>query len=194
MLITTRYQSDWSSHSTEASANDSPRTSSVRWHFPKQSRFPFAIHREELWDALQQSGLKDYVITQSDKLDARITANGDNLSVGQRQLVCLARAILQKPRIIVLDEATANIDSISDQLIQSAIKENFGHATVVSIAHRLNTVADFDMILVLDGGKLAEFDTPIALLSDETSVFAQMAKASGPGNFNQILKLAEKST
>lgn len=149
---------------------------------------------DEIWDALQQSGLHEYVTNQSEKLNARITASGDNLSVGQRQLVCLARAILQKPRVIVLDEATANIDSTSDHLIQRAIKETFSQATVVSIAHRLNTVADFDKILVLDGGKLVEFDTPTALLRDTTSLFAQMANASGPGNFEHILKLAtEKS-
>ncbi|KAJ3319428.1 Multidrug resistance-associated protein 1 [Boothiomyces sp. JEL0866] len=111
-----------------------------------------------LWEALDYSGLKNYVSGLTEKLDSSITANGENLSVGQRQLLCLSRAILTKPKIIVMDEATASVDRESDQLIQQAIKKHFKSTTVISIAHRLNTIADFDKVLVLDHGEMVPSD------------------------------------
>ncbi|KAJ3316940.1 hypothetical protein HDV06_002536, partial [Boothiomyces sp. JEL0866] len=99
---------------------------------------------DELWKALEHSGLKDYVAELPEKLDASITTNGENLSVGQRQLVCLSRSILQKPKILMMDEATSSIDGDSDKLVQQAIQNHFESTTVISIAHRLNTIAGFD--------------------------------------------------
>ncbi|CAF4810163.1 unnamed protein product, partial [Rotaria socialis] len=95
-----------------------------------------------------------------------------NLSVGQKQLVCLARAILKKSKILVIDEATANVDNATDELIQRAICDQFKTCTVLTIAHRLRTVIDSDRIMVLSNGELVEFDTPETLLSDVQSHFA----------------------
>jgi len=104
---------------------------------------------------------------------------GDNLSVGQRQLLCMARALLKKTKILVLDEATAAIDPNTDQLIQTTIREEFADCTVLTIAHRLNTIMDSDRIMVLDKGQIVEFDSPERLLSDRNSLFYSMAKATG---------------
>lgn len=101
-------------------------------------------------------------------------------SVGQRQLVCLARALLrQGTKILVLDEATAAIDVATDALIQNAIRENFPHSTVLTVAHRLNTIMDYDKILVMEAGAVKEFDSPQALLSNTDSVFYDLAKKAG---------------
>ncbi|KAJ3252516.1 hypothetical protein HK103_001417 [Boothiomyces macroporosus] len=147
---------------------------------------------DELWKALEYSGLKDYVSELPEKLDASITTNGENLSVGQRQLVCLSRSILQKPKILMMDEATSSIDGDSDKLVQQAIQNHFGSTTVISIAHRLNTIAGFDRVIVLDKGKIAEFDTPHALLQDKESIFSQMTDASGQANAQLIRELAQQ--
>jgi ABC-type multidrug transport system fused ATPase/permease subunit len=98
----------------------------------------------DLWDALERSGMKEYVVNQPDGLDAEITEGGENLSAGQRQLVCLARAMLVNARIIIMDEATASVDMRTDALLQKAIREDFAGCTILTIAHRLNTVIDYD--------------------------------------------------
>jgi ATP-binding cassette subfamily C (CFTR/MRP) protein 1 len=143
----------------------------------------------ELWEALERVGLKDYVSTLPEKLDSPIEASGSNMSYGQRQLVCLARAFLAKPVILVMDEATASIDQESDSRVQSIIKQHFSHATILSIAHRLESIADFDKILVLDAGELIEFDAPSILLSDPTSAFSQLVEAAGPETSEKIRKI-----
>ena len=109
-------------------------------------------------------------------MDFRCTEGGDNLSVGQRQLVCLARALLRKSRILVLDEATAAVDLETDALLQKTIREEFAAATIVTIAHRLNTIMDYDKILVLDQGRVAEYDAPSSLLANNKGIFYGMAK------------------
>ncbi|KAJ3258831.1 hypothetical protein HK103_003213 [Boothiomyces macroporosus] len=149
---------------------------------------------DALWEALEYSGLKEYVAGLTEKLDAPVTANGENLSVGQRQLTCLARSILMKPKFIVMDEATASVDRESDQLIQDAIKRHFQQTTVISIAHRLNTIADFDRVMVLDSGELAEFDTPHNLLMTPTSLFSQLALATGKNNAQVLMEMARNSS
>ncbi|XP_077085852.1 ATP-binding cassette sub-family C member 3 isoform X2 [Siphateles boraxobius] len=133
---------------------------------------------EELWKALEQSHLKKFVSSQSLKLDLECSEGGENLSVGQRQLVCLARALLRKTRILVLDEATAAVDLETDDLIQSTIRTQFEDCTVFTIAHRLNTIMDYTRVLVLDKGEIAEFDTPAALLA-QRGIFFGMAKDAG---------------
>ncbi|KAJ3270254.1 Multidrug resistance-associated protein 1 [Terramyces sp. JEL0728] len=145
---------------------------------------------DNLWQALEHSGLKSFVSGLAGKLDSPITANGENLSVGQRQLVCLSRAILTRPKVIVMDEATASVDRESDLLIQRAIKTHFRSTTVISIAHRLNTIADFDKVLVLDHGEKVEFDRPSKLLQNPDSFFAHMAAATGKNNLQTIIELA----
>lgn len=97
----------------------------------------------------------------------------------QRQLVCLARALLRRTKILVLDEATAACDLETDELIQATIRKEFADCTILTIAHRLNTVMDYDRILVLDRGRIAEFDTVENLLAKKESIFRSMAKDSG---------------
>ena len=97
------------------------------------------------------------------------------LSIGQRQLLCLARALLRKTKILILDEATAAIDHNTDDLIQNTIRTAFADCTVITIAHRLNTIMDSTRILVLDKGQIAEFDQPKNLLDKRDSIFYSMA-------------------
>merc|ERR1712139_396690 len=101
-----------------------------------------------------------------------VADRGENLSAGQRQLFCLARALLRKPRLLLLDEATASVDAESDALIQKTIRFAFSGATVFTVAHRLLTVADSDRVLVLDQGSVKEFAPPAELLTDQQSIFA----------------------
>lgn len=108
-----------------------------------------------------------------------ITEGGLNLSQGQRQLLCLARAIVSRPKIMVLDEATSAVDMATDTLIQRSIREEFGDSTLIVIAHRLSTIADFDKILVLDDGKSVEFGTPTDLMRRDGGLFKGMVKESG---------------
>ncbi|XP_077529739.1 multidrug resistance-associated protein 1-like [Haemaphysalis longicornis] len=131
---------------------------------------------EELWRALEHSHLKEFVTGLEMGLQHNITEGGDNISVGQRQLVCLARALLRKSRILILDEATAAVDMETDDLIQATIRREFSDCTIITIAHRLNTVLDYDRIMVLDRGDIVEFDAPRELLKQESSVFYQLAK------------------
>ena len=97
-------------------------------------------------------------------LDAHISEGGSNLSTGQRQLLCMARALLRHARILILDEATSNVDTASDALIQETVRTAFADCTVLTIAHRLHTILDCDRILVLDAGHVREFDTPANLI------------------------------
>ena len=136
---------------------------------------PLGIYSDlQLFDALDAVGLKESVAAMPGVLEAEIIDGGENLSQGQRQLICFARAILRKPKIIVLDEATASVDNYSDAMVQIMIKEKFNACTVLTIAHRLNTIKDSDRILVLDAGLVAEFDGPEALLEKEGGLFASM--------------------
>ena len=112
-------------------------------------------------------------------LHSPITEGGLNLSQGQRQLLCLARAIVSRPKIMVLDEATSAVDMATDTLIQRSIREEFGDSTLIVIAHRLSTIADFDKILVLEDGKAVEFGTPRELYEKERGVFKGMVGESG---------------
>ncbi|KAM4624189.1 ATP-binding cassette sub-family C member 3 [Polymixia lowei] len=133
---------------------------------------------EEVWKALEHSHLQKFVTNQPAKLELECSEGGENLSVGQRQLVCLARALLRKTRILILDEATAAIDLETDDLIQSTIRTQFEGSTVFTIAHRLNTIMDYTRVLVLDKGQIAEFDTPTNLIS-QRGIFYGMAKDAG---------------
>ncbi|XP_077296379.1 multidrug resistance-associated protein 1-like [Arctopsyche grandis] len=134
---------------------------------------------EELWRSLERAHLKSFVDNVTAKLDYEVSEGGENLSVGQRQLVCLARALLRKSHLLILDEATAAVDVETDDLIQQTIRTEFASCTVLTIAHRLNTIMDSDKIMVLDKGKLVEFDSPTSLLQDEDSVFYSLAKDAG---------------
>ncbi|CAG9854241.1 unnamed protein product [Phyllotreta striolata] len=129
----------------------------------------------ELWKAIEKVNLKTLFLS----LDEKITENGSNYSSGQRQLICLARALVSKNKIIVLDEATSNMDPETCNLIQTTIKQNFSGCTVLTIAHRLNTVADCDRVMVIDHGEIIEFDTPSALKANKEGIFYNMIQHSG---------------
>ncbi|KAG8290821.1 Canalicular multispecific organic anion transporter 1, variant 2 [Homalodisca vitripennis] len=141
---------------------------------------PFEMYNDsDLWHALDLAHLGLFIRSQPQKLFHTISEGGDNLSVGQRQLVCLARALLRKTQILILDEATAAIDLETDDLIQQTIREEFKDCTVLIIAHRLNTIIDSDRVIVLDEGKVKEFDSPSNLLKQPTSIFYGLAKHAG---------------
>ncbi len=125
--------------------------------------------------ALSDVHLKhEYVDKQPLGLLAPVAEYGDNLSVGQCQLICIARALLRRPKIILMDEATSSIDAITDKVIQTTVAEKFAAATVITIAHRLNTIMDANRIMVLKDGKIVEFDTPKQLLTNPNGLFASM--------------------
>ncbi|XP_044754614.1 multidrug resistance-associated protein 1 isoform X1 [Coccinella septempunctata] len=140
---------------------------------------PFDAHSdEEVWKALEQAHLKSFVQALPAALSHEVTEGGENLSVGQRQLICLARALLRKTKILILDEATAAVDLETDDLIQSTIRREFKECTVLTIAHRLNTIMDSDRVIVLDKGIIVEFDTPQNLLKGPT-IFRSMCQDAG---------------
>ena len=134
---------------------------------------------QELWTCLEHAHLKDFVKSLDQGLDSSVLEGGENLSVGQRQLVCLARALLRKTKILILDEATAAVDLETDSLIQSTIRSEFSDCTIITIAHRLHTILDSTRVLVLDQGKVVEFDSPDKLLSNKSSVFYSLARNAG---------------
>ncbi|XP_021756588.1 ABC transporter C family member 3-like isoform X1 [Chenopodium quinoa] len=109
-------------------------------------------------------------------LDAPVAEDGENWSVGQRQLVCLGRVLLQRRRILVLDEAVASVDTATDNLIQKTVREETSGCTVITVAHRIPTVIDNDLVLVLDPGRIAEYDSPSELLKDSSTAFSKLVK------------------
>lgn len=141
---------------------------------------PWEEHNDDnLWLALEHSHLKNFVSSLSEGLEYELLEGGSNISAGQRQLLCLARALLRKTRILLLDEATASIDLETDQLVHNTIHNVFSHCTIVTIAHRLHTVMECDRIIVLSNGCIVEDGPPQRLLRDTSSYFYSMAKDAG---------------
>ncbi|SJM84141.1 probable Metal resistance protein YCF1 [Zygosaccharomyces bailii] len=135
---------------------------------------------EEIWHVLELSHLKSHISSMGkDGLQTQLTEGGGNLSVGQRQLMCLARALLVPTKILVLDEATAAVDVETDKVLQETIRTAFKDRTILTIAHRLNTIMDSDRILVLDAGRVAEFDSPANLLKNSKSLFYGLCEDAG---------------
>lgn len=141
-----------------------------------------------LWNALDDVELKSSVPS----LDYNVAQGGTNFSVGQRQLLCLARAIIRNNKILLLDEATANVDPATDALIQKTIRQKFKDCTVLTIAHRLNTIMDSDKVLVMDHGQPVEFDHPYLLLQNEQGFFTSLVKETGKLMHSQLKKVAEE--
>ncbi|CAK1601166.1 unnamed protein product [Parnassius mnemosyne] len=141
---------------------------------------PFGVYSDdEIWRSLEHAHLKTFVEGLAAGLRHEVAEGGENLSVGQRQLVCLARALLRKTPLLVLDEATAAVDLETDELIQKTIRSEFASCTVLTIAHRLNTIMDSTRVMVLDKGQLVEYAPPEQLLQDKNSIFYSMAKDAG---------------
>ncbi|KAI2496853.1 ABC transporter [Fragilaria crotonensis] len=133
---------------------------------------------EELWNVLKKVQMAEVIAVLPKGLEEMVSEGGENFSQGQRQLLCIARSLLRKPKILIMDEATASIDNTTDGLIQSMIRENFADATILTIAHRLNTIMDSDRVLVLDQGTIVEFDTPKALLEKKNGIFRALVDQS----------------
>jgi len=115
-------------------------------------------------------------------LDEWVAEGGENFSQGQRQLLCIARVLLRQPKVLIMDEATSSIDNETDIIIQKMIREHFANSTVLTIAHRLNTIMDCDKVLVLDSGEICEFDTVDALLQKEEGAFRSMVNKHNMAN------------
>ena len=136
---------------------------------------PLGKHSDvELWNVLEEVKLTHLVEGLEGKLDYELLERGENLSVGERQLICLARTLLQQSKIVILDEPTANVDPYTEGTIWSTIHEKVKNSTVITIAHRLNPVRDCDLILVLREGQVAELDTFDALIGREGGIFQNM--------------------
>ncbi|ORX52502.1 hypothetical protein BCR36DRAFT_324258 [Piromyces finnis] len=162
---------------------------------------PFDEHTdEEIWAALEHAGLKNMVSELENKLEAEVRSNGENFSVGQRQLLCLARAMIRQSRVLIMDEATASVDVETDAIIQKALRTEFKDVTVITIAHRLNTIIDYDKVLVLSNGNILEYDKPSNLLFEKQedgsmmpsskTEFSKLVDETGPVNAELLRKLA----
>ncbi|RHN67317.1 putative xenobiotic-transporting ATPase [Medicago truncatula] len=129
---------------------------------------------EQIWEALDKCQLGDEVRRKEGKLESAVSENGENWSMGQRQLVCLGRVLLKKNKVLVLDEATASVDTATDNLIQQTLRQHFTDCTVITIAHRKTSVIDSDMVLLLNEGLIEEYDSPTRLLENKLSSFSQL--------------------
>lgn len=155
---------------------------------------PFDNYKDDdLWRVLKQVELEDYVLSLPSKLLCEIQNGGSNFSMGQRQMVCLARALLCKNKILILDEATANVDPETDKLIQNTIRSEFKDCTVLTIAHRLNTIMESDRVLVMSAGEAIEFASPVDLLERDGGTFRQLVDQTGSSNARLLETLARMS-
>ncbi|CAB91574.1 vacuolar heme ABC transmembrane exporter Abc3 [Schizosaccharomyces pombe] len=134
---------------------------------------------KKIWEVLEIASLKNCISQLEDGLYSRVAEGGANFSSGQRQLICLARVLLTSTRILLLDEATASVHAETDAIVQQTIRKRFKDRTILTVAHRINTVMDSDRILVLDHGKVVEFDATKKLLENKDSMFYSLAKESG---------------
>lgn len=167
---------------------------------------PFKKYEDDkLWDALRRTGLIDIGRLEQVKiqkgeelhkfhLDQIVEDEGSNFSLGERQLIAFARALVRDSKILILDEATSSVDYETDSKIQQTIVREFGHCTILCIAHRLKTIINYDKILVLDKGQLEEFDTPYNLFKQKGSIFHQMCERSNihDEDFKNIEKFESK--
>jgi len=149
---------------------------------------PFNFSSDEaIIDALKAVKFRG-VTKEETVLEDQVEEGGANYSVGERQLLCLARVLLAQPKVLVLDEATASVDGETDIFIQKMLRTRFADTTIITIAHRLNTIMDYDFILVIDKGKAVEFGPPLSLLTTENGLFVELVNSTGVENA-KILKL-----
>ena len=131
---------------------------------------------DQIWQAIEKCGLREKIEDMTGDLDAPVSEGGENLSAGMRQMLVLGRALLRQCRVLLLDEATSNVDFETDRTIQTTLRESFPNVTVITIAHRVNTIMDSDKILVLKDGLVSEFGAPKDLLADEHSNFSEIVR------------------
>ncbi|ELW66013.1 Multidrug resistance-associated protein 7 [Tupaia chinensis] len=142
---------------------------------------PRGLHEDKaLWQVLEQCHLSEVVVSMGG-LEAKLGTGGRSLSLGQRQLLCLARALLTDAKVLCIDEATASVDQKTDQLLQETICRRFANKTVLTIAHRLNTILNSDRVLVLQAGRVMELDSPATLRNQPHSLFQQLLQSSQQG-------------
>ncbi|KAG8760589.1 hypothetical protein FRC14_002591 [Serendipita sp. 396] len=159
----------------------------------------------EIYEALRRVHLipsADEVVVNSDdeinenvfkNLDSPVSEGGENFSAGEKQLICMARAILKRTKILLMDEATASVDYATDELIGRTIRHEFADSTILTIAHRIRTIIDYDRVMVLDRGRIVEFNKPSTLLADKKSHFYSLCKATGPDEFSALVRLSNAS-
>jgi len=157
-------------------------TGSVRYNLDPFSEATDA----RLWEVLEQVRMNGVVERLANKLEQHVQEGGDNFSVGEKQLFCIARALLRDPRVLCLDEATASLDSDTDAMLQDMIRRLFQQKTVITIAHRLETIMDSDRILVLQAGRIAEVGSPLMLLQATGGVFSGMVQAGNAQHLRAI--------
>lgn len=151
-----------------------------------------AASDEEVWEVLDAAQLSSFIHTLPGGLDADVSENGDNFSAGQRQCLCMARALLRKPKVLVLDEATASVDAETDTAIQKCINTQLTTCTCLIIAHRLHTIMGSDRILVMDKGSVGEFDTPANLLEKPCyGLLKSLVDETGPASSRYLHKIAK---
>ncbi len=155
---------------------------------------PFGSHTDEdIMEALESVRLGSKNVDSDVLLATKLEEGGSNYSVGERQLLNLARALLSQPKVLVLDEATASIDGETDAFIQRMLRTRFPNTTLVTVAHRLNTIMDYDYVLVMDKGRAAEFDSPAKLLSKAGGVFSELVDATGAESSKALRDLAKEA-
>lgn len=163
-------------------------------HYTDEQIFE-ALRRVNLISSGEQTNTNNTEVNENQNkfvnLNTPISEGGNNLSQGQRQLMCLGRSLLKSPKVILLDEATASIDYKSDAMIQQTIREEFSNSTILTIAHRLRSIVDYDKILVMDAGKVVEYDDPYVLIADTTTLFYSMCENSG--ELETLTKIAKES-
>jgi len=155
---------------------------------------PFDVHSDtELWDALEKSSMKRFVEEFDGGLDSFVSEYGENMSAGQRQLICLSRALLRKSKILILDEASSSLDAETDRFIQESIRNHMNDATILTIAHRLSTLADYDRIMVMESGYVAEYGTPSELLEKRNSKLTGFVNSLGKHGADQFREIVRKN-
>ncbi|KAL7505713.1 hypothetical protein ACHAXN_003140 [Cyclotella atomus] len=153
---------------------------------------PFHVHSEsEIMNALTLVKFPGADISLEKLMTHVVDEGGSNLSAGEKQLLCLGRAMLANPRLLVLDEATSAVDRATDEFVQKMLRCQFPQTTLLTIAHRIETIIDYDKVIVMEKGKVAEIGSPQELLQDESGLFTKMVDATGPESAMSLKSLAK---